>query len=162
MLRYTYYNQWLWVIFFIAWNVSTIHLLYFPQVTTFDLCMLINSEQVTSGHGLLQKSSTRFIKSCGLEVADFKNYEVVDLRLRTSRITKLRTCGCGFKNPETSLRTRLRTKLLNLQLRTCGCRLGKLKFGCGFADWGLKKTCGAQHCKPHCYFENRLIEVTFL
>ena len=34
---------------------------------------------------------------------------------------------------------RLRTKLLNVQLRTCGCRLRKLKFGCGFADCGLKK-----------------------
>ena len=34
---------------------------------------------------------------------------------------------------------RLRTKLLNVQLRTCGCGLRKLKFGCGFADCGLKK-----------------------
>ena len=42
--------------------------------------------------------------------ADFKYYEDANLRLRTSRITKLQTCGCGFKNPETSL-------------RTCGCRL---------------------------------------
>ena len=43
-------------------------------------------------------------------VADFKYYEVADLRLRTSRIRKLRTCGCGFKNSEMSL-------------RTCGCGL---------------------------------------
>ena len=34
---------------------------------------------------------------------------------------------------------RLRTKLLNVQLRTCSCGLRKLKFGCGFADCGLKK-----------------------
>ena len=34
---------------------------------------------------------------------------------------------------------RLRTKLLNVELRTCGCGLRKLKFGCGFADCGLKK-----------------------
>ena len=34
---------------------------------------------------------------------------------------------------------RLRTKLLNVQLQTCGCGLRKLKFGCGFADCGLKK-----------------------
>ena len=61
--------------------------------------------------------------TCG---ADFKYFEVAYLRLRTSRITKLRTCGCGFKNPETSL-------------RTCGCGLRKLKFGYGFADYGLKK-----------------------
>ena len=53
----------------------------------------------------LQNSSTQFIKSCGLCGEDFKYYEVADLRLRTSRIMKLRTCGCGFKNPETSLRT---------------------------------------------------------
>ena len=33
----------------------------------------------------------------------------------------------------------LRTKLLNVQLRTCGYGLRKLKFGCGFADCGLKK-----------------------
>ena len=68
----------------------------------------------------------QILRSCGLAVADFKNYEVADLRLRTSRIRKLRTCGCGFKNPEKSL-------------RTCGCGLRKLKFGCGFADCGLKK-----------------------
>ena len=36
---------------FIAWNVSTIRLLYFPQVTTYNLCLLINSEQITAGHG---------------------------------------------------------------------------------------------------------------
>ena len=40
----------------------------------------------------------------------------------------------------------LRTKLLNVQLRACGCGLRKLKFGCRFSDCGLKKkTCGAQH-----------------
>ena len=33
----------------------------------------------------------------------------------------------------------LRTKLLNVQLLTCGCGLRKLKFGCGFADCRLKK-----------------------
>ena len=59
----------------------TVRLLYFPQVTTFDLFLLINSEQITSGRGWLQNSSARFIKSCGLQilqscelaVADFKN-----------------------------------------------------------------------------------------
>ena len=49
MLWYVYYNQRFWVISFIAWNVSTIRLLYFPQVTTFDLCLLINYEQISSG-----------------------------------------------------------------------------------------------------------------
>ena len=126
--------------------------IYFPQVTTFDLFLLINSKQITSGHSRLQNSSTRFVncwglavrtsnimklltcgcglqelRSCGLAVVDFKNYEVADLRLWTSNITKLRTCGCGFKNPKMSL-------------RTCGCGLRKLKFGCGFANCGLKKT----------------------
>ena len=51
MLRYIYYNQRLRVIPSIAWSVSTIHLLYFPQVTTFDLFLLINSEQITTGRG---------------------------------------------------------------------------------------------------------------
>ena len=152
MLRYIYHNQQLWVISSIAWNVFTIRLLYFPQVTTLDLFLPINSELFTSGRGWLQNFFTRFIKSCGLAV-------------RTSNITKLRTCGCelqelqscglavaDFKNYEVAdLRLRiqesrkvvadlrLRTKLLNVQLRTCGCGLRKLKFGCGFADCGLKK-----------------------
>ena len=47
------------------------------------------------------------LRTCG---ADFKYYEVADLRLRTSRIKKSQTCGCGFKNREKSL-------------RTCGCGL---------------------------------------
>ena len=85
MLWYIYYSQRLWVISFIAWNVFTIRLRYFPQVTTFDLRLLINSEQITLGHAWLQNSSTRFIKSCGLVVW-------------TSNITKLRICCCGFKN----------------------------------------------------------------
>ena len=34
------------------------------------------------------------LRTCG---ADFKYYEVADLRLRTSRFTKLRTCGCGLQ-----------------------------------------------------------------
>ena len=105
---------------------------------------------MTSGHGWLQNSSTRFIKICGLAV-------------RTSNIIKLRTCGCrlqksqscglavaDFKNYKVAdLRLRIQeswnvvadlrlpTKLLNVQLRTCGCGLIKLKFDCGFAD--LKK-----------------------
>ena len=65
----------------------------------------------------------KMLWTCG---ADFKYYEVAYLRLRTSRITKLRTCSCGFNNPEISL-------------RTCGCGLRKLKFYYGFADYGLKK-----------------------
>ena len=138
MLWYIYYDQRLWVIPSIAWNVSTIRLLYFPQVTTFDLFLQINFEQITSGRGWMQNSSTRFMKNCGLAV-------------QTSNITKLGTCGCGFKDKEVAdLRLRiqefwnvaadlrLRTKLLNVLLRTCGCGLRKLKFGCGSAD--LKKS----------------------
>ena len=65
--------------------------------------------------------------------ADFKYYEVADLRLRTSRITKLRTCGCelprirklrtcgcAFKDPEKSL-------------QTCGCGLSFETSNCGLA-----------------------------
>ena len=89
--------------------VECIHhtLAILPTSHIFYLCLLINSEKIISGHGSLQNSSTRFINSCKLAV-------------RTSNITKLgtcgcgfqelRTCGCGFKNPETSL-------------RTCGCGL---------------------------------------
>ena len=84
MLWYIYNNQRLSVILFIAWNVSTIRLLYFPQVTTFDLSLLITSEQITLGHGRLQSSSTRLIKGCRLAV-------------RTLNITKLRTCGSGLQ-----------------------------------------------------------------
>ena len=58
---------------------------------------------------------------------DFKNYKVADLRLRIQESL----------NVVADLR--LRTKLLNVQSRTCGCGLRKLKFGCGFADCGLKK-----------------------
>ena len=83
---------------------------YFPLVITIDLCLLINYEQISSGHGWLQNSSTRFIKTCG---ADFKYHEVADLRLRT--------------------------KLLNVQLRTRGCELRTLKFGCRFAVCELKR-----------------------
>ena len=127
MLCYLYYNQWLCdlVILRIVWNVSTIRLLCFPQVTTFDLCLLINSEQITSGHGWLQNSSTRFIKSRGLALADFKNFEVVDLRLRIQE--------------SWNVVAYLRIKLKNMQLPTCGCGLSNLKFGCGLADCGLKK-----------------------
>ena len=68
-----------------------------PTSHNFWLVLRINFEQIASGRGWLQNFSTRFIKSCGLAV-------------RTSNITKLRTCGCGFKNSEMSL-------------RTCGCGL---------------------------------------
>ena len=138
--------------FYCAKCIHHIRLLYFPQVATFDLSLLINSEQISFGHG---DCKTLLISS----------WKVVDLRLRTLNITKLRTCGCGlqelrscglavadFKNYEVAdLRLRiqeswnvvadlrLRIKLLNVQLRTCGCGLRKLKFGCGFADCGLKK-----------------------
>ena len=77
---------------------------------------------------------------------------ITNLRMRTSRIRKVRTCGCGFKNLEKSLRDlRLRTKLFNVQLRTCGYGSRKVKFGCGFADCGLKKNLrcpalGISHC----------------
>ena len=62
------------------------------------------------------------LRSCGLAIADFKNYEVADLRLRIQQ----------SRNIVANLR--LRTKLLNVQLRTCGCGLRKLKFGCEFVD----------------------------
>ena len=42
----------------------------------------------------------QILRSCGLAVADFKYYEVVDLRLRISNITKLWTCGCGLQELE--------------------------------------------------------------
>ena len=84
------------------------------------------------------------LRTCG---ADFKYYKVSDLRLRIQ----------DSWNVVADLR--LRTKLLNVQLRTCRCGLRKLKIGCGFADCGLKKkTCGAQHCQSAsqwhqaCYF----------
>ena len=67
------------------------------------------------------------LRSCGLAVADFKNLEVADLRLRSQESRKV------------VADLRLRTKLLNVQLRTCGCGLRKLKFGRGFADCELKK-----------------------
>ena len=69
----------------------------------------------------------QILRSCGLAVADFKIYEVADLRLRIQNSRKV------------VADLRLRTKLLNVQLRTCGCGLRKLKFGCGFADCGLEK-----------------------
>ena len=62
-------------------------------------------------------------KSCGLAVADFKNYEVVDLRLRIQESWNV------------IANLLLRTKLLNVQMRTCGWRLRKLKFGCGLRTW---------------------------
>ena len=80
------------------------------------------------------------LRSCGLAVADFKNYEVADLRLRIQE----------SRNIVADLR--LRTKLLNVQLRTCGCGLRKLKFGCGFADCGLEKKLAVPstaHCIIH-------------
>ena len=67
------------------------------------------------------------LRSCGFAVADFKNYKVADLRLRIHE-------SCNVVAD-----LRLRTKLLNVKLRTCGCGLKKLKFDCGFADCGLKK-----------------------
>ena len=56
------------------------------------------------------------LRTCG---ADFKYYEVADLRLRTSRFTKLRTCGCGLQ-----------------ELRSCGLAVADsriLKHRCGLA-----------------------------
>ena len=79
------------------------------------------------GTWLIAKSSNRFTKSCGLAVADFKNYEVADLWLRI------------HESWNVVADLRLRTKFFNVQVRTCGCGLKKLKFGCGFADCGLKK-----------------------
>ena len=82
------------------------------------------------------------LRTCG---ADFEYYEVADLRLRTSRITKLRTSRIRKlrlriqESWKVVADLRLQTKLLNVQLRTCGCGLRKLKFGCGFADCGRKK-----------------------
>ena len=82
----------------------------------------------------------QILRSCGLAVADFKNYTVADLRLRTFKnyeVADLRLRIQESRNIVADLR--LRTKLLNVQLRTCGCGLRKLKFGCGFADCGLEK-----------------------
>ena len=81
----------------------------------------------TCGCGLeiLRSCGLQILRSCGLTVADFKNYEVTDLRLR------IQESGNVVAD--------LRTKLLSVQLRTCGCGLRKMKFGCGFADCGLKK-----------------------
>ena len=82
---------------------------------------------------------------CGLAAADFKNYEVAVADFKNYEVANLRLRIQESWNVFADLR--LRTKLLNEQLRTCGCGLRKLKFGCGFADCGLKtKTCGAQHC----------------
>ena len=69
----------------------------------------------------------QILRSCGLAVADFKIYEVADLRLQNQKSRKV------------VADLRLRTKLLNVQLRTFGCGLRKLKFGCGFADCGHEK-----------------------
>ena len=80
--------------------------------------------------------------SCGLAVADFKNYKVADLRLRIQESRKV------------VADLRLRTKLLNVQLRTCGCGLRKLKFGCGFADCGLKKKLAVPSTDFNYYKEN--------
>ena len=125
MLWYIYYNQRLCVIPFIARNVSTIRLLCLPQVTTFDLRLLSNYDQINHfGACLIAKlfySVHKKLRTCG---ADFKYYKVANLRLLTSRITKMRTCGCRFKNPETSLRTcDCRFKNPETSLRTCGCGL---------------------------------------
>ena len=79
------------------------------------------------GLQILRSCGLQELRSCGLAVADFKNYEVADLRLRIQESRKV------------VADLRLRTKLLNVQLRTCGCGFGKLKFGCGFADCGLEK-----------------------
>ena len=97
--------------------------------------------------------------SCGLAVADFKNYEVADLRLRIQESRKV------------VADLRLRTKLLNVQLRTCGCGLRKLKFGCGFADCGLKKKLAVPstanrpikfgHCNHHAIKLKRALNPTF-
>ena len=135
MLWYIYYNQRLWIIPFIVWDVSTIRLLYLPHITAFDLCLLINSEQITSGHGWLQKPSTRFIKSCGLAVAHFKNYKVADLK--NFEVADLRLRIQESWNVVADLR--LRTNLLNVQKRTWGGGWRKFKFGFGVADCGLKK-----------------------
>ena len=82
----------------------------------FWLILLINSKQIISEHCWLQNSSTRFIKSSGLAV-------------RTSNITKLRSCGCGlqelgscglaiadFKNYDVA-DLRLRIKKIEIRLR---------------------------------------------
>ena len=56
------------------------------------------------------------LRTCG---ADFKYYEVADLRLRTSRFTKLRTCGCGLQ-----------------ELRNCGLAVADSRI--------LKRRCGLE------------------
>ena len=53
---------------------------------------------------------------------DFKYYEVADLRLRTSRITKLRTCGCGLQ------------ELGSCGLAVADSRISKSRCGLAVAD----------------------------
>ena len=61
-------------------------LTYFCQSTLSSSLMWLIAKLFHSVH--------KKLRTCG---ADFKYYEVADLRLRTSRITKLRTCGCGLQ-----------------------------------------------------------------
>ena len=110
----TTHNLWLifanqlWAVHFGTWLIG-------------KLFHSVHKKLRTCGCGLQE------LQSCGLAIADFKNYEVADLRLRIQESRKV------------VADLRLRTKLLNVQLRTCGCGLRKLKFGCGIADCGLEK-----------------------
>ena len=126
MLWYIYYNQRLCVIPFVAWNVSIIRLLL---PTSYNFWFMFANQLWADQCGIcliakLFYSVHKKLRTCG---EDFKYCEVADLRLRIQKSWNI------------VADLRLRTKVLNVQLRTCGCGLRKLKFGCGVADWGLKK-----------------------
>ena len=118
---HVYYNQRLRVIPSIVWSVSTI-LAILPTNHNF---WLIFANQLWADHygtWLIAKlfySVHKKLRTCG---ADFKYYEVADLRLRTLRITKLRTCGCGLQ------------KLGSCGLAVANSRILKRRFGLAVAD----------------------------
>ena len=120
-------------------------LTYFCQSTlSSSLRDVVNCRTLSLGSKKLRTSNITKLRTCGCRLQELQS---CGLRLRTSRIRKLRTCGCRFKNPEKSLRT----KLLNVHLRTCGCGLRKLKFGCGFADLKKNLRCPALQLLPYCF-----------
>ena len=90
------------------------------------------------------------LRTCG---ADFKYYEVADLRLWTSRFTKLRTCRCGLQELRRFTKScGLAVRTSNItKLRTCGYGLQDLR-SCGLQElrsYGFKnpetslRTCGS-------------------
>ena len=72
------------------------------------------------------------MRTCG---ADFKYYEVADLRLRTSRITKLRTCVCGLQGLRSCGLAVADSRILK---RRCGLAVADLAFKRVIADLRLR------------------------